>query len=99
MPARLEGGADAPNPCTRRRTIHQPQGSSTRLAPVMRSRAMSNGVRVRWAEARAMTMKPVQMVTVTTAASKPTARGEKRMGGLSVAGADGAGGGRARVAR
>lgn len=40
----------------------------------MRSSAMSNGVSVRWAEARAMMMKPVQMVTVTTAASRPMVR-------------------------
>ena len=73
MPARLDGGAEAPNAVWRRRTIHQPQGSNTRLAPTMRSSAMSNGVSVRWAEARAMMMKPVQMVTVTTAASRPVA--------------------------
>ena len=62
-----------------------PQGSSTALAPSTRSRPMSNGSNVRPADARPMTMNPVQMATVTTAAAMPVARGERRMGGLSAA--------------
>ena len=63
----------------RPRVSHQPQGSSTMAAPTMRSSAMSNGSSVRPAEARPMTMKPVQIATVTTAAAMPTARGEESM--------------------
>ena len=69
--------SDDEPPC--RRASHQPQGSSTTLAPAMRSSARSNGSSVMPAEARPMTMKPVQIATVTTAAAMPTARGEESM--------------------
>ena len=69
----------------RPRVSHQPQGSSTALAPSTRSKPMSNGSSVRPADARPMTMNPVQMATVITAAAMPVARGERRMGGLSAA--------------
>ena len=83
------GNGDKPNsedavaaPVRRsRRTSHQPQGSSTRLAPTTRQKAMSKGdrlpPRVGSAEARAMTMNEVQISTVTKAAASPMVRGEK----------------------
>jgi hypothetical protein len=49
------------------------------LAPTMRASAMSSGNKPRDAEARAMTMKPVQMNTVMTAEAKPTVFEENRM--------------------
>ena len=84
-------GRDAMAAWVRRRTSHQPHGTSTRLAPTMRNRAMSNGPSVRWAEARAMMMNPVQMVTVTKAARRPMARGDRRIGRLSAGDAEGCG--------
>jgi hypothetical protein len=63
-------------------TSHQPQGNKIRLAPKMRQKAMSKGVkvppRVGSDEARAMMMKDVQISTVVMAEAKPMARGEKR---------------------
>ena len=58
---------------------HQAQGNNTVLAPTMRKSAMSSGSKVCAAEARAMTMKEVQIRTVTTAAARPTVRAEKCM--------------------
>jgi hypothetical protein len=58
---------------------HQAQGSKTALAPKMRASAMSKGSKPREAEARAMTMKPVQMNTVMTAEARPTVFEENRM--------------------
>ena len=52
----------------------------TTLAPSTRSQAISKGAKLRWAEARAIKIKAVQMVTVTTAANKPTVREERRIG-------------------
>ncbi len=49
------------------------------LAPRIRASAMSSGSKPRDAEARAMTMKPVQMKTVMTAEAKPTVFEENRM--------------------
>jgi hypothetical protein len=45
----------------------------------MRASAMSKGNKPRDAEARAMTMKPDQMSTVTTAEARPTVFEENRM--------------------
>ena len=68
-----------------RRTIHHPTGNNTTPAPTKRMKAMSNGVRVRWALARDTTMKAVHIRTVTNAAPTPSTRGlgrrkEKVMG-------------------
>ena len=52
---------------------------STKLAPRMRKKAMSSANKLCAAEARATTMKDVQMSTVTTAAVSPRARGESFM--------------------
>jgi len=62
-------------PTADRRTIHHPTGSSTTPAPTKRMKAMSNGVRERWALARATTMKAVHIATVTNAAPTPSTRG------------------------
>ena len=91
---------DWPEPARRSlRTSHQPQGSNSRLAPSTRAMEISKGdrppPRAGSPVARAITMKEVQMMTVTTAAARPKALGEKRaagaltafdMSGLSVAG-------------
>jgi hypothetical protein len=61
------------------RISHQAQGSKMALAPRMRASAMSMGSNPRDAEARAMTMKPVQMSTVMTAEARPTVFEENRM--------------------
>ncbi len=61
------------------RISHQAQGSKTALAPRMRASAMSKGNSPRDAEARAMTIKPVQMSTVMTAEARPTVFEENRM--------------------
>ena len=90
------GSGDKPNsedalaaPVRRsRRTSHQPQGISTTLAPTTRQKAMSKGDRLPprdgSAEARATTMKEVQINTVISAATSPMVRGEKpSSGGVS----------------
>ena len=61
------------------RISHQAQGNKTALAPRTRANAMSIGNNPREAEARAMTMKPVQMSTVMTAEARPTVFEENRM--------------------
>ena len=63
------------------RSSHHAQGNKTALAPKMRASAMSMGSKPRDAEARAMTMKPDQMSTVTTAEARPTVFEENRMAG------------------
>ena len=57
--------------CRARRTHHQPHGSMTSPAPTMRTNAMSSGVNVLCAMARAMMMKLDQMATVITAQRMP----------------------------
>jgi hypothetical protein len=61
---------------------HQAQGNSTALAPTMRAITMSSGSKPREAEARVMTMKPVQMSTVMTAETKPMVLEENRMAAI-----------------
>ena len=65
--------------CRASRMIHQAHGNKMLLAPKMRAHAMSSGNKVCDAEARATTMKDVQMRTVMTADSRPTVWGDKAM--------------------
>ena len=75
---RKESGDKPNHPCNLpERTNHQPQGSNTMEAPRMRAKARSKGPKLRPADARAMTINEVQMVTVMTAEAMPTARGDK----------------------
>jgi hypothetical protein len=61
---------------------HQAHGKSTALAPKIRAKTMSSGNKPREAEARAMTMNPVQMSTVMTAETKPMVLEENRMASI-----------------
>ena len=66
----------------RRRIAHQAQGSSTKPAPKIRRNTMSSGARLCAADARAMTMKDVQIVIVVAAASQPTVLGVNVMAAI-----------------
>lgn len=77
------GKGDKPNneptfspACLCARMSHQAHGNKTLPAPRIRKKAISSGNRLCEADARAITMKDVQIRTVTKAAVRPMALGE-----------------------